>query len=57
MGAGHHLERVELEVLHRAHGPLGAAQPLPAPPRPQPAAAQDKATGGLARELDQRSAA
>jgi hypothetical protein len=35
-----------LQVLHRAHGPLGALEAAPAPPRPQALFAEDEATGG-----------
>ncbi len=39
------VQRVELQVLHRAHGLLGALDASPAPPRPQALLAEDEATG------------
>ncbi|HEX6478690.1 MAG TPA: hypothetical protein VF043_07585 [Ktedonobacteraceae bacterium] len=41
------LQRVELQVLHGAHGLLGALNALPAPSGPQALLAQDEETGGL----------
>ena len=41
------LQWVELQVLHRAHGLLGACDAVPAPPRPQALLAEDEATGRL----------
>ncbi len=42
------VQGVELQVLHRAHGSLGALDASPAPPGPQALLAEDEATGCLA---------
>ncbi len=47
MAARDDLQRVELQVLHRAHGLLRALDAAPAPPGPQALLAEDEATGGL----------
>jgi hypothetical protein len=41
------LQRVELQVLHGAHGSLGALDASPASSWPQALLAQDEATGSL----------
>ena len=51
------LQRVELQVLHRAHGLLGALEAAPAPPGPQALLAEDEAAGDLERDLDRHGAA
>ena len=45
LAASDDLQRVELQVLHRAHGLLGALDAAPAPPGPQALLAEDEATG------------
>lgn len=45
MAARDDLQRVELQVFHRAHGLLGARDASPAPPGPQALLAEDEATG------------
>src|SRR5215207_7250265 len=45
MAARDNLQRVELQVLHRAHGLLGALDTSPAPPWPQTLLAKNEATG------------
>ncbi len=45
MAASDDLQRVELQVLDRAHGLLGALDAAPAPPGPQALLAEDEATG------------
>ena len=47
LAAGDDLQRVELQVLHRAHGLLRALDAAPAPPGPQALLAEDEATGGV----------
>ncbi len=47
LAAGDDLQRVELQILHRAHGLLGAHEAAPAPPGPQALLAEDEATGRL----------
>src|SRR2546421_9419730 len=48
LAAREDVQRVELQVLHRAHGLLGALDASPAPPGPQALLAKDETTGGLA---------
>src|SRR2546423_2475501 len=47
LAARQDLQRVELQVLHGAHGRLGALAASPASSGPQALLAQDEATGGL----------
>jgi hypothetical protein len=47
LAAREDVQRVELQVLHRAHGLLGALDASPAPPGPQALLAEDEATGCL----------
>ena len=47
VGSRDHRERIQLQVLDRAHRRLGAAQALPAASRPQALAAQDVAARRL----------
>ncbi len=47
VAASDDLQRVELQILHRAHGLLGARAAAPAPPRPQALLAQNEAAGCL----------
>jgi len=47
LAAREDVQRVELQVLHRAHGLLGALDASPAPSGPQALLAEDEATGGL----------
>ncbi len=47
LAASEDVQRVELQVLHRAHGLLGARDASPAPPGPQTLLAEDEATGCL----------
>jgi hypothetical protein len=48
LAAREDLQRVELQVLHRAHGSLGALDAEPSPPGPQALLAEDEAMGCLA---------
>ena len=52
LGAGDQHERVELEVLHRAHRLRGPLEAAPAAARPQPLTAEHVATGGLVGDVD-----
>ena len=45
MAASDDLQRIELQVLHRAHGLLGALDAAPAPPWPQTLLGEDEAAG------------
>jgi len=52
--AGHHHERIELEILHRTHRGGRPFESAPAPTRPQSAASHHVAAGGHSRDLEQR---
>ena len=47
LAARENLQRVQLQVLHGAHGSLAARDASPAPPGPQTLLAQHEATGDL----------
>ncbi len=47
LAASEDAQRVELQVLHRAHGSLGALDASPAPSGPQALLTEDEATGCL----------
>src|SRR5215469_14131891 len=52
LAACNNLQRVELEILHRAHGELGAAAASPSPARPKALLAENESPRSLARERD-----
>src|SRR5215831_1112558 len=52
LAACDNLQRVELEILHRAHGELGAAAASPTSARPKALLAENESPRGLARERD-----
>src|SRR5262249_26513516 len=52
VAARDNLQRVELEILHRAHGELGAAAAAPSSARPKALFAEDESPRGLAGERD-----